>query len=86
MKEWSLKSKMEKFDAEDVMDDKIVLKTERQLESLFELVKKEEIVLLRWDNVNEDKCSKIFPTEGLMARIKDGRFHLESCKETEEDD
>lgn len=78
---------MEVYDVVKNTDDRIILKTEEQLQSLFENIKEEKDVIIRW--VEEDKNdsdikikrSKLLVTEGLMARIKDGRFILESKKE-----
>ena len=75
---------MEVFEVVSNTDDKIVLKNEKQMESLFNEINKEQNVLIRWNEIKEDeddisvKKSKLLVTEGLMARIKDGRFILEA--------
>lgn len=77
---------MEVFEVVSNTDDKIVLKNEKQMESLFNEINKEQNVLIRWNEIGEDddeedislKKSKLLVTEGLMARIKDGRFILEA--------
>lgn len=77
---------MEVFNVVTNEDNKIILASEKQMESLFELMKAEEIVMIKWEEEAEDedgddvtlKRSRILPTEGLMARIKDGRFIIES--------
>lgn len=85
---------MEVFDVVSNKDDKIVLKSEKQMESLFNEINKEQNVMIRWIETGEDedgdevevKRSKLLVTEGLMARIKDGRFILEAKEATESSD
>ncbi len=82
---------MEIYDVVSNTDSKIVLKDERQLQSLYDEIVEERNVMIRWEekgeNDNEDevlvKQSKLLVTEGLMARIKDGRFILEQRSEEE---
>ena len=77
---------MEVFKVISNTDDKIVLESEKQLESLFNEIQKEQNVMIRWqDEDSETNKSKLLVTEGLMARIKDGRFILESSEEAEEE-
>ena len=75
---------MEVFKVISNTDDKIVLESEKQLESLFNEIQKEQNVMIRWQDEECNK-SKLLVTEGLMARIKDGRFILESSEEVEEE-
>ena len=79
---------MEVFDVVSNTDNKIVLKTESQLQTLYGEIVAEHDVMIRWTEpeIDEDgdetdekiKKSKLLVTEGLMARLKDGRFVLES--------
>lgn len=77
---------METFDVVSNSDAKIILKSEKQMESLFEQIKVEAIVLIRWEDDDGNYCARILPTEGLMARIKDGRFILESSRDSEDEE
>lgn len=77
---------MEVFDVNDCTENYINLKTEKQLESLFEKIKDSAEVMIRWDNKDErENHSKILLTDGLMSRIKDGRFALTASEDYEED-
>ena len=78
---------MEVFDVNDCTESVINLKTEKQLESLFEKIKDSADILVRWEDENEEKKhAKILLTDGLMSRIKDGRFHLTSSEDFEEEE
>lgn len=81
---------MEVFDVNECTDNKIDLKSERQLESLFEKIKDSAEILIRWEDYDENenpvKKSRILLTDNLMSRIKDGRFTLTASEPDEEDD
>ena len=77
---------MEVFDVVSNKDEKIILKSETQMQTLYTEIEAEHDVLIRWteeetDEEEEVKKSKLLITEGLMARLKDGRFVLESEEE-----
>ena len=77
---------MEVFDVHKATDNKIILKSELQMETLFKSIQESEPVMLRWIVKAEDEDgnevtiphSQILITDGLMARVKDGRFIIKS--------
>jgi len=76
---------MEVFKVNKCTDEGIDLKSEAQLETLFACIKDSQEVMIRWIDENEGtKNSKILITDGLMARIKDGRFEISASSENEE--
>lgn len=76
---------MEVFDVHTCGDNKIVLKSEKQMETLFNQIKDSADVMIRWEDDDEGtKNSKILITDGLMSRIKDGRFIISSEEYDEE--
>ena len=77
---------MEIFDAHNVTDNRITLKSEKQLESLLECIRGEKEIMLRWEDDDSNKMSKVLITEGLMPKVKDGRLVLESRNEDEEEE
>lgn len=82
---------MEVFDVNKCTDSTIDLKSEQQLESLFEKIKDSAEIMIRWEEYNEDRDdnvsrSKILLTDNLMSRIKDGRFTLTSTVEIEDEE
>lgn len=80
---------MEVFKVNNCSADGIDLKTSNQLESLLEKIKDAEEIMIKWTEENDDsekvKRSHILITDGLMSRIKDGRFRLTSSEIVEED-
>ena len=76
---------MKTFDIYDYQEDKgIVLKSQKDLESLYSELKNDIEVLLRWSADVEGKIyikSHILVTDGLMAKIKDGTFTLSALEE-----
>lgn len=72
---------MEVFDVNEYSDSGVDLKSEKQIETLYNLIAANEPVLLRWVNPDGDNKSTILYTEALMGRIKDGRFVLTSTQE-----
>jgi len=81
---------MEVFDVNECTDNKIDLKSEKQLESILGYIKDSAEILIHWededDNGNTVKRSKILLTDNIMSRIKDGRFILTATEEMEEDE
>lgn len=74
---------MEVFNVHVCNDERIILKSETQMESLLKEIEDSQTVMIRWIEEDEEeeepvKRSKVLITDGLMARIKDGRFVLES--------
>ena len=69
-------------------NDNLDLKNEKQIESVLELIKDSAEIMVQWEDYDNDeipvKKSKIIMTDGLMARLKDGRFTLTATEETEE--
>ena len=77
---------MEVFNVHICEDDRIVLKSEKQMESLFEQIKDSAEVMIRWKDEDEGtKNSKILITDSLMSRIKDGRFIISSEEDLDEE-
>lgn len=78
---------MEIFECWNVKDNKIIVSSEKQLESLFMCIKKGEEILLRWDDEEDSdvKRSRILITTDLISKIVDGRFIIESRKEVGEE-
>ena len=75
---------MEVFNVNSCTEEGIDLKSEKQLESLFEKIKDSADIMIRWEDEDEEtKRSKILLTDSLMSRIKDGRFVLTSTEEEE---
>ena len=78
---------MEVFKVNKCTDSSIDLKTAAQMESLFEKIKDSEEIMIKWvgedEDENEVSKSKILITDGLMARIKDGRFEITSTQDIE---
>lgn len=84
---------METFKVNKCDEDGIDLKSEKQMESLLALIKDSTEVRIKWkedieetdhaDAFTANRC-KILMTDGLIARIKDGRFSITSTEEAEE--
>jgi len=79
---------MEIFKVNRCTEDLIDLKSPAQMESLFEMIKDSAEVMIKWEDEDADgddvKKSKILITDGLMSRIKDGRFEITSTEESNE--
>jgi len=76
---------MEVFKVHTATDDRIILRDDRQLESLFKQIQDDQNFIVSWIENNQKK-TKMFMGDGLLARLKDGRFMIESIKELEEND
>ena len=81
---------MEVFNVNECTDERIDLKTEKQLESLLGYIKDSAEVLIRWESEDNDgntvNKSKILLTDNIMARIKDGRFVLTATEQVDDDE
>lgn len=80
---------MEVFKVHYASDDKIILKDDRQIDTLFKEISNDQNFLVQWTEKNEAK-TKLFIGDGLLSRLKDGRMviiaHKELIKENEGDD
>ena len=76
---------MEIFKVHIATDNKIVLENDKQLESLFKEITNDQNFMVQWTENNERK-TKLFLADGLLARLKDGRLMLEAKKDLEKDD
>ncbi|KKL80343.1 hypothetical protein LCGC14_2005690, partial [marine sediment metagenome] len=62
-----------------VEDKKVEVETSKDLEKLYGLMNDEEDVILEWVVDGKIK-SRLFVTEGMVARLKDGSLILESSE------
>lgn len=80
---------MEVFNVHHASDDKIILKSDRQIDTLFKEISNDQNFLVQW-NENDGSHTKLFLGDGLLSRLKDGRMIIEAIKkndkiETEEE-
>ena len=76
---------MEVFKVHKATDERIILKDDKQLETLFKQIQDDQNFMVQWVEENQTK-TKLFLADGLLARLKDGRLVLEAKKELDEDD
>ena len=76
---------MEVFNVNRCTEEGIDLKSEAQMETFLSCVKDSQEVMIRWNDKDEGtKNSKILITDSMMARIKDGRFVVQSTASGED--
>jgi len=75
---------MEVFKVHNVTDEKIILKDDKQLDTLFNEIENDRNFQVEWIKDNRKK-SKLFLADGLLARLKDGRLMLTAEKKLSKD-
>jgi hypothetical protein len=76
---------MEVFKVHTASDDRIVLKSDKQMESLFKEIEGDQNFIVEWVE-NNIKKTKLFLGDGLLSRLKDGRLVIEAREDLNEDD
>lgn len=82
---------MEVFKVHHASDEKIILKSDRQIDTLFKEISNDQNFLVQW-NEKDGSHTKLFLGDGLLSRLKDGRMVIEAIKkdgetnETEEEE
>lgn len=70
---------MKKFKVNTFSEQAIDLASVAQLESFFKCVTEEETVLIEWEEEGQRKA-KVFPLEGIEAKLKAKDFSITSSE------
>ncbi len=76
---------MEVFKVHYASDEKIILKDDRQLDTLFKEITGDKDFKVQWIEKDETR-TKLFLGDGLLSRLKDGRMVLEARKESSKEE